>query len=118
MRKRPLAVIIISCVYIVTGVAALAFHLNQFKIQHPFQYDIMWIAVVEIAAIVAGIYMLRGTNWARWLALAWIAFHVVLSIFHPLRELVIHSLVCIVIAYFLFNRQAKEYFRATKVEQA
>lgn len=112
--KRPLAVIIISVVYIITGVLGLAFHLSQYKIQHPFEYDIVWIALVEIAAIVAGTFMLHGNKWARWLAIAWIAFHVGLSIFHPWRELLIHSLLFIVIAYFLFNRPAKEYFRAAK----
>ena len=35
-------------------------------------------------AIVCGVFLLRGHNWARWLALAWIAFHVVLSAFHAI----------------------------------
>ncbi len=118
MNKRPLAVTIISCVYIVTGVVGLAYHLSQFKVQHPFEYDIVWIVLVELAAIASGAFMLRGRNWARWLAIAWIAFHVGLSIFHPWPELVIHSLLFIVIAYFLLNRQAKEYFQDTTIEQS
>ena len=91
MNKRPLAVTVISWVYIVVGVVALIFHLSQDKIQHPFQYDIIWIVFVELAAIVSGAFMLRAENWARWLAVAWIAFHVGLSLFHPVRELLIHS---------------------------
>jgi len=116
--KKSLAVIIISVVYIITGVLGLAVHLSQYKIQHPFEYDIVWIALVEIAAIVAGIFMLRGHNWARWLALAWITFHVGLSIFHPWQELAMHSLLFILIVFFLFNRSAKEYFRSAKTELA
>ena len=110
MNNRPIAVTVIACLYILTGIVGLAFHLSKYKIQHPFQYDIVWIAIVEIAAIVAGIFMLRGNNWARWLAIAWIIFHVALSIFHPLGELLAHSLLFVVFAYFLFNRSAKQYF--------
>lgn len=109
-RKRPIAVIIISCIYIVTGIAGLVFHLSKYRIQHPFEYDIVWIAIVEILAMVAGAYMLRGKNWARWLAVAWMAFHVVISIHSPLQQLIVHSLLLVIFAYFLFNRTAKEYF--------
>ena len=33
-------------------------------------------------------------NWARWLALAWIIFHVGLSLFHPIGELAFHVAFC------------------------
>jgi len=58
------------------------------------------------------VFMLRGQNWARWLALLWMATHVVISAFHPMRELVIHSVVFVLIAYLLFRREAREYFSA------
>ncbi|MBV8811190.1 MAG: hypothetical protein JO033_21185, partial [Acidobacteriaceae bacterium] len=108
----PLSVILIGCLYVVVGVIALAFHLAEFKPQHPFQYDIVWIVLTELTAILSGIYLLRGSNWARWLAIAWMAFHVVLSIFHPWSELLVHTLLFIAIAYFLFRPQANRYFRA------
>ncbi|HEY1464873.1 MAG TPA: hypothetical protein VGF44_15765 [Terriglobales bacterium] len=110
MNKRPLAVTLISWLYIITGVAGLAFHLSKYKIQHPLEYDIVWIAIVEILAMIAGGYMLRGKNWARWLAIAWMAFHVIISVRGPLDQLIVHSLLLLVFAYFLFNRTAKRYF--------
>ena len=110
MKKRPIAVTVISCLYIVTGIAGLVFHLSKYKIQHLFEYDIVLIVLVEIAALLAGIFMLRGSNWARWLAIAWMAFHVIISIHGPLQQLIVHSLLLVVFAYFLFNRRAKEYF--------
>jgi hypothetical protein len=85
--------------------------------QHPFEYDIVGIGIVEMTAIISGAYMLRGSNWARWLAILWIGFHVAISAFHPLRELVIHSLLFLVFAYFLFRSRSNEYFRAPKIEQ-
>jgi hypothetical protein len=114
MKKRPLAVTVISWVYIGVGLLGLAAHLMDFKIQHPFQYDIVWIALVHVIAVVAGVYMLLGSNWARWLAIVWLAFHVVVSGFDSLSKLAIHVVFLAVFAYFLLRNDAKEYFRAPR----
>jgi hypothetical protein len=110
MNKRPLSVIIIACVYIATSVIGVVYHLTEFKTQHPFQYDIVLIELVSLAAIIAGVFMLRGHNWARWLAIAWIAFHVVLSAFHSFSELGMHTVLLVVFAFFLFRPAANRYF--------
>ena len=57
--------------------------------------------------------MLRGRNWARWLVMVWIAFHVVVSGFHSFPELAVHALLFVVFAYVLLRPQATEYFRRT-----
>ena len=49
--------------------------------------------VTELVGLLAGIFMLRGHNWARWLAVAWMAFHVAIS-FPEISKLAIHSLLC------------------------
>jgi hypothetical protein len=59
--------------------------------------------------------MMRGQNWARWLAVAWMAFHVILSAFHAVRELAIHSLFLAVIAWILFRPEGARYFRGAPV---
>jgi hypothetical protein len=114
MNKRPLSVLIIACVYIATGAIGVVYHLTGLKAQHPFQYDIVPIELVSLAAIIAGAFMLRGRNWARWLAIAWIAFHVVLSAFHPLLELAVHGLLLVAFVFFLFRPAANRYFGAAK----
>ena len=111
MNKRPLSITIISLVLIGSGALGLVFHLTDLVAPHPFQYDVVWISLVRLIAIVCGVYMLRASNWARWLSLAWIAFHVILSIFHSLFQLGVHILVCAVFAYFLFRPRASAYFR-------
>ncbi len=116
MNKRPISVTVISCVFVAAGGIGLAYHLLEFKVQHPFQYDIVWISVVRLMAIICGVYMLRGRNWARWLTLVWLTYHVILSGFHSLPELVTHSLLLGVFAYFLFRPQATVYFRAARTE--
>ena len=55
--------------------------------------------------------MLRGCNWARWLLAAWMAYHVVLSAFHSVTELALHTLLFGAIGYFLFRPQSSAYFR-------
>jgi len=69
------------------------------------------VELVEIAAIVSGAFLLRGENWARWAAVVWIGFHVVLSAFHELREFIVHALFCAVIAWILFRPEAGRYIR-------
>jgi hypothetical protein len=114
MNKRPLSVIVIACLYLATGAVGFAFHFSAFKLGRPVQYDILWASLVALVAIICGVYMLRGSNWARWLALAWIVFHVVLSMFHSPFELVVHSLLCAAVAYFLFCPRANRYFRGVR----
>jgi len=73
-----------------------------------FHYEDVWIEATELLAFVAGVFMLRGHNWARWLALAWIAFHVEIS-FPVVRQIAIHSLILAVIAWLLFRSRARHY---------
>jgi len=57
--------------------------------------------------------MLQGHNWARWLALAWMAFHVAIR-FPVLRQIGIHSLFLAVIAWLLFQPEAGQYFASNR----
>ncbi len=110
MNPRPLSVTVVSLVYVATGVLGLAFHARDFQSQHAFQFDVLGIALVRFLAIVSGVFMMRGHNWARWLAIAWIAAHVILSIFHSWFQVGVHALLCAAIAYVLFRPRAAQYF--------
>jgi hypothetical protein len=112
MNKRPIAVTIVGLLYVLVGVGGGVFHLIGFKLQRPLQSDIIWAEVTELVAILCGVYMLRGHNWARWLAMAWIAFHVFLSAFGTLSEVAIHGLFFVILAYLLFRPTSGRYFRA------
>ncbi|MBV9268971.1 MAG: hypothetical protein JO061_22565 [Acidobacteriaceae bacterium] len=114
--KRPLSVTILGFVYIAVGTIGFAYHATEFWGAGAFRYDTLWIELVEAIAIVCGVFILRGRNWARWLALAWMAFHVVVSAFHPFRELAMHAVLCALIAWLLFRADARRYFRGAPVE--
>jgi hypothetical protein len=98
------------------GAAGFVYHLTEFRARNAFPFDAVLVELVGLLAIVSGAFMLRGHNWARWLALAWIAFHVIVSAFHTFREFAIHCVFCAVINWFLFRPRAVRYFRARRIE--
>jgi len=110
VRNRPLAVTIIGWVYILTGAAGLLYHASDLLSPHPFRFDAVGVEAIRLVAIVSGAFMLRGRDWARWLALAWIACHVVLSAFHGWPQFAVHAVLCAAIAFFLFRPNAAQYF--------
>jgi hypothetical protein len=118
MNKRPLSVTIIGCLFIVAGAIGFAYHFTEFKAQNPFENGVLLILLVRFIAIIGGVFLLYGHDWARWLLLVWIAYHVILSAFHTTFELIVHSLLFVVIAYFLFRPPVSAYFRNARVRRA
>ncbi len=116
MNKCPLPVTILAWVYIAMGTIGFVYHLPELHANNALQFDGVWIELVRLLAVVAGVFMLRRQNWARWLALAWIAFHVVVGALHSVQQFAIHCLFCAVIAYFLFRPEATRYFRGARIE--
>jgi hypothetical protein len=117
MTQRPLSVTVIAWLFIVAGTVGLVYHATEFKIDGPFQYELVLVCLIRLFAIVCGVFLLRGRDWARWGILIWIAYHVVLSAFHPLSELVMHSLLFVVVAWFLLRPRASAYFRGGRAVQ-
>ena len=114
-NPRPISITILACIYIAVGIMGFTYHFREIV---ALQNDSLWIALTEILAIVCGVFMLRGRDWARWLALAWIAFHVILSAFHSMHEFLMHSLICALIAWVLLHRTAARYFRPAPSDPA
>jgi hypothetical protein len=63
-----------------------------------------------VLAIVGGIFVLLGHRWARWLLLAWLLFHVVVSAFHSLSEALAPAVLLILVAFFCFGRLLPDTF--------
>jgi hypothetical protein len=116
MNKRPLAITIICWIFIVFGAIALLYGLRSSGATNAAQRiaDLKghwYVHVSRIAQVLCGVFMLYGFNWARWLLVVWIAFHIVISILHSPFQLLVHSVLFAVILYFLFCRQSSAYFR-------
>ena len=109
MKPRPLSITLIGWLFIVVGAIALLYHRQEFT--SPFDYDLLWVCLVRLLALLGGVFLLFGFNWARWLLAVWMGFHIVISAMHSLQELLIHALLFTVILYFLFRPKASAYFR-------
>ena len=109
-KKRPLSVTILACIFLLVGTAGFVFHFRELL---PLQRDAVIVELTELLAVVAGAFMLRGHDWARWLALAWMAFHVAVSFADPIRKLGMHVLIFAVIAWILLRPASGRYFRGS-----
>ena len=107
-ENRPFAVTGVAWLFIVVGAVAFSYHAPE--LLHP-DKDVFLVEVTELVGLTAGIFMLRRQNWARWLALAWLAFHVVLTAFPPYHGLVFHVVLFAGIAVILLRSDASRYFR-------
>ena len=109
--KRPLSVTIVGWFFILAGAVGFAYHVSELSLHDPFPDDSVWILLVRILAIVGGVLCLRGMNAGRWLLVAWMAYHVVLSYFHGFSEMAMHAALLVVIVVALFYPGATSYFR-------
>jgi hypothetical protein len=110
LNKRPVYVTVLGYVLIAAGAIGIAYHFTEFKTTPPSEY--LLVLGVRLIAIVGGVFLLRGKDWARWLAIAWIAFHLVISIFHTKEGILVHAVVLVVFCILLFLPAANRYFRA------
>jgi hypothetical protein len=110
LMKRPFSITLISIVYIVAGISGIIYHAAELKnlIADP---GVSWVFTVRLAAVVGGWFALRGMNWARWLLVAWIAYHVFLSFHHTMTEIAIHLLITVLTFLALFTTKANNYFK-------
>ena len=110
--KRPLPITIIGCLFIVAGLVGLVYHLSE----TPLDHRIVLISIVRIIAIVGGVFVLLGHNWARWLMLAWLGFHVVVSAFHSVSEFMPHVVLLMVVGYILLGPPTSKFFQSAPSE--
>ncbi len=111
MHTKPVSVSIVSWLFIAAGALAFIFHLPH-SLAAP--GGGAGVEAVEILAIVAGVFMLRGQDWARWLALAWMGFHVAISARGELPRLAAHAVIFAAIAWILWRPAAGRYFRGRR----
>ena len=107
--KRPLSVTLISYLFIIAGVVGIAYHASELR-EIATRREVIWVLTVRLLAIVGGIYALRGATWARWLLVAWIVYHVILSFYHSTAELAMHAILALVILITLFHKRANAFF--------
>jgi hypothetical protein len=111
MKGRPLPVIIVSILFIISGVAGIVYHLKEFFEPGAELYELLWIQLVRVLAIVCGILLLIPVNWARWLAIAWLMYHIVISALHSTPEMIAHIVFLLVVIVLLYMPESSVFFR-------
>jgi hypothetical protein len=116
MIHRPLTITITGWLFVVVGVLSLGRQFLKLFDRPPglvasVPQDFWPAAITALAAGLAGVFILYGANWARWLLAAWLAFHVVLSLFHGAFELVVHTGLAALVVWLLFRTPAAAWFR-------
>lgn len=122
MNHRPASVAIVSWIFIAFGGIELSrsflalndapagLHIAELMSQDPYHHG--FIYVVQVLAVVGGVFTLRGRNWARWLLVVWVAFHVGLGVLHSAFSSLVHSVVTAGVVYSLFRPAARLYFQS------
>jgi hypothetical protein len=115
MNKRPLSITIVGWVFIVVGslglasglisVARIASVSGTSAVTRHQLLDASYVSLSGLIAAVGGAALLHGFRWARWIVVAWMAAHVVLSLFHSIFEVAIHTVLLVVLIYVLFRPQ-------------
>ena len=108
--KRPFEVTILGWLFIAVGIVTTAHNLWTGRMDRW----MVLIVFVEMIAVVGGMYLLQGANWARWLLLAWLAGHVVAVAFDPSRYLLSHVVLLLIIGYVLLRPPVSTYFHRSQ----
>jgi hypothetical protein len=117
VNKRPFLVTLLGCVLAAAGCVGLIYHLGDLKSNGPLQYDVLGIASIRLLAVIAGVFLIAGRNWAKWMALAWLALHVVISALHSIPEAISHAILLALFWYVLSRPEAIAFFHGRNSEQ-
>jgi hypothetical protein len=95
-------------------------HVAEYRSQHPFLYA--RLCAGPIVALISGLFILRGFNWARWLFVLWFGYNLMENIAHVSRKPPLFPALAAVPtlsaglffgagAYLLFRPSARTFFR-------
>jgi uncharacterized membrane protein HdeD (DUF308 family) len=104
--KRPVEVAILGWLFIIVGTVNLGYPL----LKHPFDLWTVPASLVGVIAVVAGMFLLKGRGWSRWVLIAWLLFHVLVGAFISVSAALAHAALLIAVAYALLASPASMYF--------
>ena len=109
MKKRPIPIIIVSALFILVGNVGFAFRIKELSDK---LYETIWVLFLEILAVACGILLLFKITWARWLTIAWLLYHVIISAFNSTSEMIVHIMFLVVVSILLFLPISSTYFQS------
>ena len=111
MLKAPLPILIVAIALLLAGTVGFFYHLKDFADPDQQLYVTVLVELLRIIAILAGILLLRGSNWGKWLSILWVLLHVVSSAFNSMEQTLMHAAVLAVVCILLFLPVSTAYFK-------
>ena len=110
MKSVPLPVLIVAIALLLAGIVGFFYHLKDFSDPGEKLYVVGLVELLRIIAIVSGILLLRASNSGRWLSIAWVLLHVVISVFNSMADTITHLVVLAIVSILLFLPVSSLYF--------
>ena len=114
MKNCPLPVIIVSILFILAGCIGFAYHLKEIFESHNNLAETVWILFLRLLAVACGLLLLFRINWARFLTIVWLAYHVVISALNSTSEMIAHIAFLVLVSVLLFLPVSSAYFHIKK----
>lgn len=111
MERRPITVVVVGLLFILAGCLGIAFHVKDFSQPGLKLGELIWVLIVRLLAVMCGILLFFRVDWARWLAVIWLLYHVIIGALHSKSEMVMHIVLLMVVAVLLFLPATSAYFR-------
>jgi hypothetical protein len=111
MEKRPLPIIIVSILFILTGCLGFAYHLKDLFEPGDNPYESIWVLFLRILAVACGLLLLFRISWARWLAIAWLLYHVFIGALNSTSQMIAHIVFLMIVSVLLFLPVSSAYFQ-------
>lgn len=105
---RPFVITVLGWLFIVAGVAEFVLH--AVRIHRPMQAWDIGIPLLELVLVACGIFLLRGSNWARWVTVVWIGGHVGVGFLNSFRRGMIHTIIFLIFTWILFRPEVSAWF--------
>jgi hypothetical protein len=111
VKSRPLPILIVAILFIIVGLVGFSYHIKDFFEPGEKLYETLLVQLLRVLAIVCGILLLRANNSGRWLSIAWILSHILISALHSTSETIAHIVLLIVVSILLFLPVSSTYFQ-------
>ena len=111
-RTRPWPVTAVGTLFVLAGIIGFVFHAMSLRTPGPVDRELYLVLFIRVLALVAGVFLFRGASWARWLAMAWMVYHIGLSaIESSVQGVAVHFALLVIIGYLLLRSDSAAYFR-------
>jgi hypothetical protein len=125
---RPRTITVVAWVFIAVGAAGLFKDLwplvtsnaaeQMAKLRADGWRDLVPAWSLRTLAIVGGVALLHGRNWARWLLAAWMLAHVAISLANSMTEVLMHLAIFTPLTVLLFRPAANAFFDGHRAARA